>query len=73
VSQRDILRFYRHVGRRIRTKRELTGLSQADLGEMVKLTRASISNIEGGNQRMLTHTLVDIAFALGVDAGEFLP
>lgn len=57
---------YREIGRRIRAEREALGFSQVDLAKEIGLTRTSITNIEAGRQRMLIHTLYDIANALGV-------
>jgi transcriptional regulator with XRE-family HTH domain len=48
-------------------------VSQADLAAAVGLTRTSISNIEKGRQKMLVHTFLDIARALGIEPLELLP
>ncbi len=64
---------YCAVGQRIRKAREARNLSQADLANVVSLTRTSITNIECGKQKPLLHTLYDIADALGVDPRSFLP
>jgi len=63
---------YKEVGRKIRAYRG-KNLSQEALGSAVGLTRASISNIENGRQKLLLHTFVDIADALQVKAGKLLP
>jgi transcriptional regulator with XRE-family HTH domain len=70
VTDRDAL--YRHVGGRIRAARGKE-LSQDALALAVGLTRSSISNIEKGRQKLLLHTLVDIANALKVEAATLLP
>ena len=64
--------FYKQVGEKIRTHRG-KDLSQEALACAVGLTRTSISNIENGRQRLLLHTLADIAAALKVDAASLLP
>ena len=64
--------FYEQVGAMIRSRRG-KNLSQEALASAVGLTRTSISNIEKGRQRLLLHTLVDIADALKVDAAHLLP
>ena len=69
---KDYAEFYKQVGQRIRSKRGST-LSQEALATAVGLTRTSISNIESGRQKMLLHTLVDIADALRIDAAQLLP
>jgi transcriptional regulator with XRE-family HTH domain len=63
---------YAGIGKRVRTVRERLGLTQKGLGSLVHLTRTSITNIERGKQRILVHTLVDLAKALKVAPGELL-
>jgi transcriptional regulator with XRE-family HTH domain len=65
--------FYAEVGRRIRQTREERGLTQEALAELVSLTRTSITNIEKGRQKILAHTLVDLATALRVAPATLLP
>jgi transcriptional regulator with XRE-family HTH domain len=65
---------YAELGRRIvdlRTKRAIT---QERLGALLTppATRASIANIEAGKQRVLVHTLLQLAKALQVDVVELL-
>jgi transcriptional regulator with XRE-family HTH domain len=64
--------FYDEVGRRISRARK-GRLTQAQLAERVALTRTSITNIEKGRQRIMLHTLAQIADALGVPTSELLP
>ena len=64
--------FYKQVGEKIRTQRG-KNLSQEALASAIGLTRTSISNIENGRQRLLLHTLADIAAALKVDTAGLLP
>ena len=64
---------YTDIGKRIATARLASGLTQADLGEAISLSRTSITNIEGGRQKILVHTLFDIAAVLHVDVKELLP
>lgn len=54
------------IGARIRMLRETLGLSQAELAERTSLDRTSITNIEGGRQRLLLQTVEEFAKALGV-------
>lgn len=65
--------FYAEVGRRIRQTREERGLTQEALAELVSLTRTSITNIEKGRQKILAHTLVDLATALRIAPATLLP
>jgi transcriptional regulator with XRE-family HTH domain len=69
----DHERIYDQIGREIAQQRVSIGLSQADLARTIGLTRSSISNIEKGRQKMLVHTLVDIATALHLPASSLLP
>jgi len=64
---------YNEVGQRIRKARELRNLTQERLAQMISLTRTSITNIERGNQKLLLHTLFDIALALDVKPCSLLP
>jgi transcriptional regulator with XRE-family HTH domain len=69
----DTERFYRDVGQQIKTRREQLGLTQEALAAQVALTRTSITNIERGRQKLLLHTWMMIAAALGVEAVSLLP
>lgn len=71
----DSKAFYEEVGRRIRhaRKRREPPLTQEGLAKLVTLTRTSITNVEKGRQRLLLHTLADIAAVLQVDASTLLP
>jgi transcriptional regulator with XRE-family HTH domain len=65
--------FYAVLGRLIRLARDAAGLTHAELGEQVSLSRASVANIERGNQRIALHQFVQIAQALGVEPALLLP
>lgn len=71
VAARDE-RFYRSLGATIRRRRDALNLTQEDLGKRLNppMTRASIANIEAGKQRVLAHTLVDLASALTLKLDE---
>jgi len=56
--------FYIELGKTIRGHREACGVSQADLGAIVGLTRTSITNIESGRQGVGMHLFVELAHAL---------
>jgi len=64
---------YSIMGKLIRTERERAKLTQDELAQRVGLTRTSISNIEGGRQKIQVHTLYAIAEALHVSADTLLP
>jgi transcriptional regulator with XRE-family HTH domain len=67
--------FYRHLGRKIHDRRKQQGLSQQKLGQLLdpQVTRASIANIEMGAQRVLVHTLTQLAFHLRTSVPQLLP
>ena len=67
--------FYTEVGRRVRDHRKKAGITQERLGRLLSppTTRVSVANIEGGNQRILSHTLVQLAAALNIEVTDILP
>ena len=67
--------FYADLGRHVRWHRERKHITQRQLGESLDppTTRASIANIEAGKQRVLAHTLLQLADALGVTVHDLLP
>lgn len=65
--------FYREVGRRVRERRTLLGLTQEQLAERAGLKRASLGSIECGRQAVYVHTLCGLADAVGVQVAELLP
>lgn len=63
---------YASVGRHIRAAREARGYTQAELGQAVGLSRASVANVEAGAQRTPFHVMIAIAQALQVDPEQLL-
>lgn len=66
-------RVYRLFGERVRELREGRSVTQEELAKRVQLSRASITNIERGRQRVLLHQLVNIAAALDAKPSELMP
>jgi transcriptional regulator with XRE-family HTH domain len=64
---------YVELGDLVRSQRESTGMTQSELARLVGMTRASISNIESGRQRLQIHTLYDVARVLKVRPEALLP
>ncbi len=64
---------YSQFGQLLRRHRERLGLNQAEIGQAIGLTRASIANIETGRQRIPLHHLYSLALALRVDVHALLP
>lgn len=65
--------FYRDVGQRVRVARKKSGMTQQFLASKVFLSRVSITNLEMGRQKLMLHTLVDIASELHVAPGDLIP
>ena len=66
---------YPQLGRRIRQLRVGRQFTQEQLGARLEppVTRASIANIESGKQRLLVHTLLQLAHLFEVSVEELLP
>ncbi|MEO6325599.1 MAG: helix-turn-helix transcriptional regulator [Thermoanaerobaculia bacterium] len=64
----DIEPFYGELGRRVEDFRRNRHMTQEQLGDALQpaVTRSSISNLETGKQRVLAHTLWQVAGVLGV-------
>ncbi len=60
-----------HVGRRVRQRRNLLGLSQEKLGQAVGLTFQQVQKYERGGNRISASRLYDISVALGAPVSYF--
>jgi len=60
-----------HVGKRIRFKRKMVGLTQSDLGEKVSLTFQQIQKYEKGENRVSASKLFQIAQILKTSVSFF--
>jgi transcriptional regulator with XRE-family HTH domain len=65
--------FYEAFGRIIRDARLAAGLTQAQLGSRLDLTRSSIANVESGRQRLQVHQLAVISESLDVEIEKLVP
>jgi transcriptional regulator with XRE-family HTH domain len=67
--------FYETLGSQIQQAREQRKMTQEQLGRALTppSTRASIANIENGKQRVLVHTLAQLAESLGVQIEVLIP
>ena len=54
------------LGKQIAARRRALRMTQSDLAEQVKMSRASVANIERGRQSVLLHHLYRFAEALDV-------
>lgn len=61
------------MGAMIRSARETKGLTQLEIANGAGLSRTQITNIELDRTDVPTKTLMRIAQALGVRAGDLLP
>ncbi len=73
MNKYDVQKFYIELGARIQTIRKNKKINQDNLAEEVGLNRTSIVNIEKGRQKVLIHTLINIASALKADLNELIP
>lgn len=65
--------FYRAVGTRIARRRLEQGISQSELGKMVKCSRSQICNIECGIYGTSLHRFAEIARVLKCPIAKLLP
>lgn len=63
----------KHIGLKIREARKEQKMRQAALAEIIKMSRASVANIELGNQALPIDKLYVVAYVLGKEVGYFLP
>jgi transcriptional regulator with XRE-family HTH domain len=65
---------YKVFGSAVSTRRKALGLTQAELAGKVKMSRASVANIESGRQNILLHHVYALAAALDfTKVAELLP
>jgi transcriptional regulator with XRE-family HTH domain len=65
--------FYIELGRRISHRRRQLNKTQEELAIAVGLKRTSITNLEKGRQKVLIHTLVEVANCLQIGVCELIP
>lgn len=61
------------IGERLRAARNRAGLTQAELGEALGLSRTAVTNIEAGKQSITVDALLGAARRLGCDLADLLP
>lgn len=69
-KEKNIL--YQSVGNQIKIFRNKSGYSQEKLAKFLKLSRASIVNIEKGRQHASLHLLVDLSRIFNVSIAGFM-
>ena len=65
--------FYAALGSKVRRLRSEQRLTQEQLAEELGLNRTSVTNIEKGKQKILVHTLIDLAKTFQIEPSELLP
>ena len=73
MQQADLQTFYSELGTLVRRRRDALGHTQAELAANLRLSRASIANIETGRQKVLLHQLFQLAGALQLEVTDLLP
>ncbi len=71
MSQKSATAVDAHVGRRIRSRRQVMGISQTELGERLGITFQQIQKYEKGGNRISASRLLDVAAALDVPVSYF--
>jgi transcriptional regulator with XRE-family HTH domain len=71
MAHRD--QFYIELGNRLRVKREKSELTQAEVAEAAGISRTSLTNIEGGRQRILVDQLAVICNKLNTTMDDIVP
>ncbi|WP_367174285.1 helix-turn-helix domain-containing protein [uncultured Deinococcus sp.] len=64
---------YAALGRRVRTLRKQSNLSQDDLASRLGLLRTSITNIESGRQKLTLASLYRLSAAFNISFDDLLP
>jgi transcriptional regulator with XRE-family HTH domain len=73
MTQSEKEQFYISIGDAIRDARINIGMSQASLADKIKMSRASIVNIEKGRQNPPIHLLWQFSKLLKVSITDLLP
>jgi transcriptional regulator with XRE-family HTH domain len=73
LPERQIKYLYEELGASIKKLRKERKFKQAPFAELLKISRASLVNIELGRQHPPLHNLYEIARLLGVSVKDLLP
>ncbi|TVY02163.1 helix-turn-helix domain-containing protein [Cohnella terricola] len=63
---------YVQIGISIRSARKANKITQEQLGDLLSISRASLSNIERGRHRIQIHVLYEIAENMDMSITDFL-
>ncbi len=73
LPERQITYLYEELGSRIKKGREDLGYKQEAFASLLKISRASLVNIEQGRQKAPLHNLYEISRLIKVPLAELLP
>jgi transcriptional regulator with XRE-family HTH domain len=73
LPERQIKYLYEELGARIKAGRLSLGFKQAAFASLLKISRASLVNIEQGRQHPPLHNIYEIARVLKIPLGDLLP
>ncbi len=73
MNNNELNSLYLNIGQNIREARIKRGYNQETFAQILKLSRASIVNIEKGRQRPTIHLLYDVSKITNVPLKELLP
>ena len=73
LPDRQIKYLYEELGLRIKNGRTAQGYKQEAFASLLKISRASLVNIEQGRQRPPLHNLYEIARLIKVPLADLLP
>jgi len=69
---REIEPIYIALGKIIMACRHERDLSQEYVADWLGLTRTSVVNMEAGRQRIMLHTVLDLAVLMMIEPGELI-
>ena len=72
IRSDSVAGLYQEFGHRLTRLRKSRDISQEELGAKLRLSRASIANIEAGRQRILLHHLFQLADVLSVPVSDLV-
>ena len=64
---------YKNIGRKFQEERKRQGKSQSEVAESLKMSRASLSNIEQGRHKITLETLIEYSLLLKISPIIMLP
>jgi DNA-binding XRE family transcriptional regulator len=68
----EIQPIYKELGTILMLWRHENNVTQEETGNFLDLTRASVANIEAGRQRIMLHTLIDLATLMSMEPADLL-